>query len=159
MRTSCNYQTKIYSIYNKNKPFVDIADRMVAQIKYPHRIYKWTKAAMWAMLSIALWNACLVFKHVSKSEVSFPEFCMNLVDRIAETYISNDQSEEEDEENEHCYHVPLSMVQHKCDECLKTKARNRANSTKARCLKCRGKPWLCGTCFRSIHDLPKFKFV
>lgn len=68
--------------YNSHKLYVDVADRMTHSLAFPHRFIKWTKAAFWGMISVALWNAHVLFTRVMKSKITFSAFLNNLIDEI-----------------------------------------------------------------------------
>ena len=144
--------------YNKNKAFVDIADRMTASIRYPHRNYKWTKAALWAMISISLWNACVIYKTVKGEEFAnstFQDYLFELLDNIDSKYETMIQCNIEAipiNKSGHKYTTPLPRIQdrQKCMECINTKPARNCNKTVSCCVKCN--KWLCKPCYLMLHD-------
>lgn len=149
--------------YNKTKGFVDIADRMIAKLRYPHRFQKWTKASLWAMLCIAIWNSCVIYKTVHSKAINFTDYLLKLVDSIVEHFKfgnSRDKnvSTESKSENmkDHLFYMPFPEKSVPCVSCVNEREiqglqRRGAKRSSYMCSACGIS--LCKPCFQQLHNL------
>nr|XP_033332812.1 piggyBac transposable element-derived protein 4-like isoform X2 [Megalopta genalis] len=154
---------KILIEYNKGKTSVDLSDRMSAYSGPPSKTMKWyRKLALELFLNIAVANALIMFKDVTRRKMSITTFRKQLADALTrhserETPIRVDtrRNVHQLEKKEGKAH----KVRKYCLECYRTNteiygrdlARKLTRRVVTFCNMCNSEPHLCLECFNKLH--------
>ncbi|XP_072161371.1 piggyBac transposable element-derived protein 4-like [Bemisia tabaci] len=76
--------------YNKNMGAVDKTDMLLSSIESVRKTVKWYKKVFFHLLDLAILNAYVLYKSVTKKKISLHQFRLNLIDQlIAEHKVDN----------------------------------------------------------------------
>lgn len=140
----------IVADYNQFMSGVDRADQMISYYSTPRKTIKWYLKLFFHLLDICIWNACWLYKKVTKKNISYLQFRNELITAL----VANQQNVEPKNTPKTPHYLKKLDKRVRCRVCSQDQKRTQTWYICGSCKDDKNNPvGLCVQCFPKYHNV------